>query len=264
LTVFGELMLVENLVQVHERKRLFIGLLGISLAVVGLLAVAIWYLIFSPEQSIFYKIVLLLLAVGLFAVILLAGFGLAGIVLTIVRSRPFAPFQGPMRVALNTFFPLVLVLGRIFRIDLDKIKRSFIEVNNNLVQAREIHIQPHQLLLLAPHCLQNSACTHKVTGNIDNCQRCGQCSVNSILELRERYGIRVGMATGGTLARKYIVDYRPRAIVAIACERDLTSGILDANPIPVLGVTNLRPNGPCHNTDFSLEHLEQAIHFFIG
>ena len=255
---------MENLVQVHERKRLFIGLLGISLAVVGLLAVAIWYLIFSPEQSIFYKIVLLLLAVGLFAVILLAGFGLAGIVLTIVRSRPFIPFQGPMRVALNTFFPLVLILGRLFRIDLDKIKRSFIEVNNNLVQAREIHIKPHQLLLLAPHCLQNSACTHKVTGNIDNCQRCGRCSVNSILEMRDRYGIRVGMATGGTLARKYIVDYRPRAIVAIACERDLTSGILDANPIPVLGVTNLRPNGPCHNTDFLLEHLEQAIHFFIG
>ena len=255
---------MENLVQVQERKRLFIGLLGISLAVVGLLAVAIWYLIFSPEQSVFYKIVLLLLAVGLFAVILLAGFGLAGIVLTIIRSRPFAPFQGPMRVALNTFFPLVLVLGRIFRIDLDRIKRSFIEVNNNLVQAREIHIKPHQLLLLAPHCLQNSTCAHKVAGNIDNCHRCGLCSVNSILELRDRYGIRVGMATGGTLARKYIVDYRPRAIVAIACERDLTSGILDANPIPVLGVTNLRPNGPCHNTDFSLKHLEQAIHFFIG
>ena len=255
--------MVENLVQVHVRKRLFIGLLGTSLAVVGLFAVAIWYLIFSPEQSIFYKIVLLLLAVGLLAVILLAGFGLAGIVLTIVRSRPFVPFQGPMRVALNTFFPLVLVLGRIFRIDLDRIKRSFIEVNNNLVQARVIHIKPHQLLLLAPHCLQNGTCPHKVTGNIDNCQRCGRCSVKKILELRDRYGIRVGMATGGTLARKYIVDYRPRAIVAIACERDLTSGILDANPIPVLGVTNLRPNGPCHNTDFSMEHLEQAIHFFI-
>lgn len=260
----GELRLVENLVQVQERKRLFIGLLGTSLAVVGLLAVAIWYLIFNPEQSIFYKIVLFLLAVGLFAVILLAGFGLAGIVLTIVRSRPFRPFQGPMRVALNTFFPVVLVLGRIFRIDLDRIKRSFIEVNNNLVQAREICIEPRQLLLLAPHCLQNSACAHKVTGNIDNCHRCGRCSVSNILELRDRYGVRVGMATGGTLARKYIVDYRPRAIVAIACERDLTSGILDANPIPVLGVTNLRPNGPCHNTDFSLAHLEKAIHFFIG
>jgi len=252
------------LLQVQEKKRLFIGLLSISLVVAGLLAVAIWYLIFSPAQSIFYKIVLFFLAAGLLAVILAAGFGLAGIVLTIVRSRPFRPFQVPMRVALNTFFPVVLVLGRICRIDLDRIKRSFIEVNNELVQARKIHIAPYQLLLLAPHCLQNSACTHKVTGNIDNCHCCGRCCVSSILALRDRYGIRVGMAAGGTLARQYIMDYRPLAIVAIACERDLTSGILDANPIPVLGVTNLRPNGPCYNTDLSLTQLEKAINFFIG
>lgn len=254
---------VGNLVQVQERKRLFIGLLSVTLVLAGLLTAAIWYLIFSPEKSGFYKLVLLLLAMALIGLILLAGFGLAGIVLTIVRSRPFVPFQGPMRVALNTFFPLVLVLGRAFRIDLDRIKRSFIEVNNNLVRARQIKIQPRQLLLLAPHCLQNNECVHKITGSVDNCHRCGRCSVNKILDLRDKYGIRVGMATGGTLARKYVVDYRPKAIVAIACERDLTSGILDANPIPVLGVTNLRPNGPCNNTDFLPEQLAWAIEFFV-
>lgn len=260
------MIFVDNLVhvQAHERKRLFIGLLGASLVLVGLLAAAIWYLVFSPEQSLLYKLILLLLALTLFGGILLAGFGLAGIVLTIVRSRLFVPFQGPMRVALNTFFPLVLVLGRIFRIDLNRIKRSFIEVNNDLVRAREFRIEPHQLLLLTPHCLQNSYCKHKVTGTVDNCHRCGGCGVHKILELRGKYGIRVGMATGGTLARKYIEDYRPRAIVAVACERDLTSGILDANPIPVLGVTNLRPNGPCRDTDFPPEQLERAIRFFIG
>jgi hypothetical protein len=71
------------------------------------------------------------------------------------------------------------------------------------------------------------------------------------------------MATGGTLARKYVRDYRPKAIVAIACERDLTSGILDANPVPVLGVTNLRPNGPCFNTKFSVQRVEESIRFFL-
>jgi hypothetical protein len=123
---------MNNMVQVQERKRLYIGLLGASLLVVGLLTVAIWYLVFSPERSLFYKLVLLALAAVLILAILLAGFGLAGIVLTIIRSRPFALLQGPMRVALNTFFPLVLGLGKIFRIDMDRIKLSFIEVNNDL------------------------------------------------------------------------------------------------------------------------------------
>lgn len=194
----------------------------------------------------------------------MAIFGLAGIVLTIIRARPLAPLRGPMRIVITTFFPLVLVLGKLIKIDLDRIKQSFIEVNNELVGAHSQPVKPHQLLLLAPHCLQNSECPHKVTGNINNCRRCGKCGVNDLLALRDQYGIRVGMATGGTLARKYVRDYRPLAIVAIACERDLTSGILDANPIPVLGVTNLRPNGPCYNTGFSLPLVEESIKFFLS
>lgn len=254
---------MDNLIPIHERKRLFIGLLGGSLLIVSLLTMSIWYLIFSPEKSLVYQLVLFALAAVLIIAILLAGFGLAGIVLTIMQSKQFLLLQGPMRVALNTFFPLVLALGKIFGIDMDRIKGSFIEVNNGLVYARGIKIEPAQLLLLAPHCLQNSECDIKVTNNIDNCRRCGKCGVNDILSIRERYGIKVGMATGGTLARKYVREYRPKAIVAIACERDLTSGILDANPIPVLGITNLRPNGPCFNTHFSLERVDEAIKFFV-
>jgi hypothetical protein len=129
--------------------------------------------------------------------------------------------------------------------------------------SKELKIPPGQLLLLAPHCLQNSDCPHKITVDIDNCHRCGKCSVNSLLDLKDRYGINVGMATGGTLARKFVHEYRPRAIVAIACERDLTSGIQDSNPLPVLGVTNERPFGPCINTNISLPKVEEAIRFFI-
>lgn len=71
------------------------------------------------------------------------------------------------------------------------------------------------------------------------------------------------MATGGTLARHFVKQYRPRAVVAIACERDLTSGIQDTQPLPVLGVLNLRPHGPCLNTQVNLNQVEQAVQFFL-
>ncbi len=253
-----------DVVQIHTHKRLFIGLLVASLLVVGLLVLSIWFLVFSPERSMIYKFVLLAVALVLLVTIMLAGIGLTAIVLTIIRARPFALLQGPTRVALNTFFPLVLMLGRLLKIDMNRIKNSFIEVNNSLVRVMQISVAPGQLLLLAPHCLQNSACVHKVAGNVNNCRQCGQCMVSDLLQLRDRYGIMVGMATGGTLARKYVQDYRPKAIVAIACERDLTSGILDANPVPVLGVTNLRPHGPCQDTQFSFRRVEGAIQYFLS
>ena len=52
---------------------------------------------------------------------------------------------------------------------------------------------------------------------------------------------------------------RPKAVVAIACERDLASGIQDVYPIPSVGVLNLRPNGPCYNTHVDLEEFRRAI-----
>ncbi|MGI6553284.1 MAG: DUF116 domain-containing protein [Bacillota bacterium] len=45
----------------------------------------------------------------------------------------------------------------------------------------------------------------------------------------------------------------------MACERDLTSGIQDVNPLPVMGVLNTRPNGPCHNTDVDVVEVEMSI-----
>lgn len=246
------------------RKRLFIGLLSASLLGACLLLTAIWYITVNPVRSLFDQVLLLTLGVILLGGVVIAGFGVGGIILTILYAKDISAFRTPMRVALNILFPLALFLGRFFHIEKDRIKSSFIEVNNFLVRSKMLRLHPGQVLLLAPHCLQKSECPHKITVNIDNCRRCGGCAVCELLDLRDKYGINIGMATGGTLARKYVREYRPRGIVAVACERDLTSGIQDSNPIPVLGVTNERPFGPCFNTQIKVPKVEEAIRFFIS
>ena len=70
------------------------------------------------------------------------------------------------------------------------------------------------------------------------------------------------MATGGTLARRIIVENRPEAIVAVACELDLTTGILDSYPLPVIGILNERPHGPCINTKVDIQKVKDAIASF--
>jgi hypothetical protein len=69
----------------------------------------------------------------------------------------------------------------------------------------------------------------------------------------------MNVATGGTIARRIIKENRPDAILAVACERDLLSGILDTYPLPVLGVFNSRPNGPCINTIVDVNLVEEII-----
>ena len=72
-----------------------------------------------------------------------------------------------------------------------------------------------------------------------------------------------GVATGGTLARLIVVERRPHLIIAVACERDLSSGIQDSYPLPVFGVINHRPHGPCYDTLVDLEKVEEALKTFL-
>jgi hypothetical protein len=51
--------------------------------------------------------------------------------------------------------------------------------------------------------------------------------------------------------------------VAVACELDLTTGIQDAYPLPVIGILNERPNGPCFNTRVDIERVDRAICHFL-
>ncbi|MGI6065587.1 MAG: DUF116 domain-containing protein [Bacillota bacterium] len=244
------------------KKRLFIGLISASLlSVIGLLFL-MWFLAINRGTP-FYRF-LLVLAGGFFlGIVTLVGFGIVGMVLTLYKAQAFPSFQGSIRMATNLLFPLALGIGRVFNINRNKVKSSFIEVNNQLVSAQKVKVPPEKVMVLAPHCLQKSSCPYKITINILNCRKCGGCVVQDLRDLTEKYGVILVVATGGTLARKFIEKYRPHGIVAIACERDLTSGILDVNPLPVLGVLNERPQGPCYNTCVNIPQVEKAIRFFI-
>ena len=65
------------------------------------------------------------------------------------------------------------------------------------------------------------------------------------------------------MARRVIKTLRPQAVVAIACERDLTSGIQDVFPLPIIGIFNERPFGPCCNTRVDIARVEATIQSFL-
>jgi len=164
---------------------------------------------------------------------------------------------------LKLIYPLLLIFGWLLRIKKDKVQRLLINVNNCLV--RNSKIKPaNRLLLLLPHCLQRSECNIKITYNVYNCEGCGKCEIKEFTEMAKSLGLSLFVATGGTIARKIVVDTKPDAIVAVACERDLSSGVIDTYPLPILGIINERPFGPCFNTRVDVNQVREAINFFAG
>lgn len=246
----------------HTRKRLFIGLMIVSLFVVVGLAILGWYLV-SYQDYPLNQVLIGLLGLSFLVIVALVAFGIGGMVFSIWQNRAIPSVYRWMRMAINVLFPLALVIARVFGISPDRLKSSFIEVSNQLVRTRRIEVLPKKLMILGPHCLQKTDCPHKITLDINNCKRCGGCPIHDLRDLSERYGVKLAIASGGTLARKVIMELGPQAIVAVACERDLTSGIQDVEQIPVLGVLNNRPEGPCCNTRVNINRVEQAIRYFL-
>ncbi|MBF0517916.1 MAG: DUF116 domain-containing protein [Nitrospirae bacterium] len=160
-------------------------------------------------------------------------------------------------VVLKIYYPILMLLGAFFKDKKEGFQRHIINLNNRLVLRQGIKTQ--KILLMLPHCLQVDKCDIRITNNIYNCKRCGRCGVKDLINVSEDKKLELYMATGGSVARKIVMEVRPQAIVAVACERDLSSGIVDSYPLPVIGIHNERPFGPCVNTCVSIEKVQAAI-----
>lgn len=144
------------------------------------------------------------------------------------------------------------------------LSKAIVWLNRSLVRLRSPKCEPGELLVLIPSCLQNSKCPQRVAVDVANCKRCGNCLVNAMAALGEEYGVRIACATGGRLALEMVKSDAVKAVVAVACEKELRAGVLGGFPKPILTVTNTRPNGPCKDTLVDVADVRTAIEYFIG
>lgn len=142
----------------------------------------------------------------------------------------------------------------------DKSAKKFIDFNNRMTLKRIKNKELNKIAILLPHCIQKYDCNFKITHDINNCRVCGQCDISDILKIKDKIkGIDVKVATGGTLARIYLKEYRPSLVIAVACKRDLISGVRDSIAIPVYGIFNKIMNQPCKNTKVSIEEIKTVL-----
>src|SRR5207244_4061423 len=128
----------------------------------------------------------------------------------------------------------------------DWVEHAAIDVYNTLAKRRGRTVGKGELLVLIPRCLSKQA-------------------LDGVLAIAGRYEVPVFVATRGQLARRVIRERRPRAVVAVACERDMMTGLRDvAGKLPVLGLTMRLPNGPCRDAMLDLETMERWVQSLGG
>ena len=239
----------------------FLGACWVSLFILAVIESVAFYLM-EPRLAHLSPTLLRILGAGMLLFFLVPFCGLTLITVTALSGIDLLYPHGRASVTIKVLFPIAATLAQVLGIDRNLLRTSFVKVNNALTIAQRKRIKGDRILVLLPHCLQIDVCNRKLTSDVNNCVRCGKCAVGRLVELGEKYGLHIEVVNGGTLARRRVATFRPSGIVAVACERDLTFGIQDAHPVPVFGVINDRPNGPCVNTCVDMAIVEEAIKFF--
>jgi hypothetical protein len=128
----------------------------------------------------------------------------------------------------------------------DWVENASVKVFNSLALLRNRKLAAgRELLLLVPRCLSRE-------------------TLDGVLKVAGRYTVPVFVATRGQLARRAIRERRPRAVVAVACERDMVSGLHDvAGRVPVLGLTMRLPQGPCRDAELDLGQLDRWMQAYL-
>lgn len=239
----------------------FLAFCWVSLLIAGSVEGLIYYLI-HPRLIAINIHLDQIAALGFLLFFALIFSGLFLITLTSLSGIDLLYPHQKQSVTVKLLFPIAIVVGQLLRVDRNRLRTSFVKVNNSMTIAQSKRIKGDRILVLLPHCLQIDICNRKITNDVNNCSRCGKCAVGKLVETGEKYGLRLEVVNGGTLARRRVASFKPNGIIAVACERDLTLGIQDVYPIPVFGVINDRPNGPCVNTCVDMALVEEAVSFF--
>lgn len=226
-------------------KRVFLGIMLTTILVVGIAVLSLWYMI-TPRLRQFHPQLPTIVGLGFLAFwgTLVLWFTL--IVLSILTGKDLLLRFGKKEFSITFLVSVVLRLGLRLGISRDRLGNSFVKVSNTLIRMTASRVKPEKLLILLPRCLQKPL-------------------IQKITAFSKQLHIPVYTVGGGSKARQVVQKIKPRAIIGVACERDLLSGIRDIiGQIPVIGIPNVRPEGPCKNTSIDIQEFEKAIQTFLG
>jgi hypothetical protein len=227
--------------EIHATAGPFAAFLSLLLIIYWGIVVLGSYLILPRMKEIHPYLGIATIAVA-GAFIVVSSLWLFTLGLSIATGRAILVGSFSRRLVLHFMNPFLLRLARIFGYSRDRVGHSFIRLNNALAQA--VARKTDNTIALLPRCLRKDV-------------------RRKVLEIAESYGVPSHTVGGGEQARKVVMESKPEAIVAVACERDLAAGIRDVSAaIVVVGIPNVRREGPCRNTEIDLEEFERALGLF--
>ncbi len=134
------------------------------------------------------------------------------------------------------------------------INRLFQEINDTFRQ-QVLALDRHEICLFLPHCLRSRNCPAASDDEGVQCEKCGQCLISTFVSTAEESGIRVFCVPGGSLLEKLVDKYRPKAIIGVACQKEIMLGLQLLRDKDFFFQVFLLEKDGCFETDINPEPL---------
>jgi len=142
--------------------------------------------------------------------------------------------------------PFLALVGRLAGVSRDRLASSCVAITNALARLHIQNASVQRPLILLPRCLDGR-------------------TVRRVREIAEQHGCPVEVMATNRHTRAKVLEYRPTTVLAVACERDLVSGLYHfAHTMPILVLSNDRPEGPCLRTTMEIERFERLLCEILG
>lgn len=147
---------------------------------------------------------------------------------------------------------------RILGIKPENIDKMYVDMKNDMNMETFMRTPPADRVVFIPQCLRKAkSCSAKVTDDGYACADCGaKCGAWKIKKICAKAGCKSFILPGSSMARKLVRAHKPKAVMGIACMKELTVGI-EEMPVTSIGIELMKDG--CINTEVDVEKIEAAL-----
>jgi len=215
------------------------------LTVIGIIIVAL----------ILLSIILVFLGIG--AIVLF--WNAQKIILPRLTLFVVSTFELPIKKVIR-FLKINLDDNSFTNIDVAKVDIMIAQLRTMLSKDKFTKTPVEDRAIFVPQCLRSPRCPAPTLPEGLQCIKCGRCGLFLLKEECERLGYRFFIAPGGTLIKRMVKKYKPRAVLGIGCPHELKEGsaLMEAYGLPAVGV-QLKRDG-CYDTRIDIREFMDAIY----
>jgi hypothetical protein len=136
----------------------------------------------------------------------------------------------------------------------------YVETKNRSLVKNFASTPYNERILLLPQCLRAKDCPAELGKYGYECQGCGRCSVEKIKHVSENLGYKgTFILPGGSIAKKILLDVKPKASLGVACFKELVLGSYLCEKLGIIGQGVALIRDGCINTIVDWKTLNEAL-----